>query len=120
MVNIFADFNEIVALVTVICGLIGAVAALIPTVIKLFKTIKELVKTKNWNVLKTAAKAAMQEVEEYSREHPEMTSEEKLDMAIETIQKASITLGVEITDEVIENLITYIEETIKWVNKMNK
>ena len=63
---------------------------------------------------------AMKEVENYHRAHPNMTSEEKLDMAISIIEEASLDLGVEITDELVDDLTNYIKQTISWANDMKK
>ena len=79
------EVEQVITLITLIVGLIGAIAALVPTLIKLFNTMKELIQNKNWQALKDIAKVAMQEVEEHYRQHPEMTSQQKLDMAIEII-----------------------------------
>ena len=112
--------EQIITLVTLIVGLIGAVAALVPTLINLFKALAEIVKTKNWQALKDIAKAAMKEVEEHYREHPEMTGEDKLNMAIEIVIAGAKEINVEVTEETIKNLITYINDTIKWANDMKK
>ena len=81
--------SDVVTLITLIVGLVGAIAALIPTLIKLFSAIKEITTNKNWSKLKDAAMAAMKEVEEYSRSHKDMSSKEKLDMAIDLIQASA-------------------------------
>ena len=112
--------EQVITLITLIVGLIGAIAALVPTLIKLFKTIKELVANKDWAVLTKIAMNAMQEVEVEYRKNPNMSSQEKLDMAIEIIQSSAAQMGVEVTDEVIDNLVKYINDTIKWANDMKK
>ena len=112
--------EQVITLTTLIIGLIGAIAALVPTLIKLFKTIKELVANKNWVKLTQIAMNAMQEVEIEYRKNPNMSSKEKLDMAIEIIQSSAAQMGVEVTDEVVDNLVKYINNTIKWANDMKK
>lgn len=112
--------EQIITLTTLIIGLVGAIAALVPTLIKLFKTLKELVANKDWAVLTKIAMNAMQEVEVEYRKNPNMSSQEKLDMAIEIIQSSAAQMGVEVTDEVIDNLVKYINDTIKWANDMKK
>ena len=112
--------EQVITLITLIVGLIGAIAALVPTLIKLFKTLKELVANKDWAVLTKIAMNAMQEVEVEYRKNPNMSSQEKLDMAIEIIQSSAAQMGVEVTDEVIDNLVKYINDTIKWANDMKK
>lgn len=112
--------EQIITLVTLIVGLVGAIATLIPTLVKLFKTTKELVANKNWTKLKEIAMTAMKEVEEYYRTHPSMTSQDKLNMAMDIIKVSSASLEIELNEEAIRNLISYINQTIKWANDMKK
>ena len=112
--------EQIITLITLIAGLIGAIATLIPTLIKLFKALKEIVKNKNWQALKDIAKVAMREVEEHYREHPEMTSQQKLDMAIEIIIAGAAEIDIEVSEDTIKEIIQYINETIQWANDMQK
>jgi hypothetical protein len=112
--------EQVITLITLIVGLIGAIAALVPTLIKLFKTIKELVENKNWAALTKIAMSAMRDVEVEYKKNPNMSSQEKLDMAIEIIQSSAAQMGVEVTDELIDNLVKYINDTIKWANDMKK
>lgn len=112
--------EQVITLITLIVGLIGAIAALIPTLIKLFKTFKELVANKNWAALTKIAMGAMKDVEVEYKKNPNMSSQEKLDMAIEIIQSSAAQMGVEVTDELIDNLVKYINDTIKWANDMKK
>lgn len=112
--------EQVITLITLIAGLIGAIAALIPTLIKLFKALKEIFKNKNWQALKDIAKTAMKEVEEHYRSHPEMTSQQKLDMAVEIIIEGAKAIEIEVSEETIRDIIKYIEDTIKWANDMKK
>ena len=112
--------EQVITLITLIVGLIGAIAALIPTLIKLIKTFKELVANKNWAALTKIAMSAMKDVEVEYKKNPNMSSQEKLDMAIEIIQSSAAQMGVEVTDELIDNFVKYINDTIKWANDMKK
>lgn len=107
-----------VGLVSLIVGLIGAIAALIPVVIKLVKALKEIIKNKNWNEIKAIAKAAMTTVEEYHKAHPEMSSDDKLNMALDIIQAGCKEIGVDVDDATLNNLVDYIRQTINWFNGM--
>ena len=107
-----------IGLVSFIVGLVGAIAALIPVVIKLVKALKEIIKNKNWSKIKDIAKAAMTTVEEYHRSHPEMSSDDKLNMALDIIQAGCAEIGVEVDDEILNNLVDYITKTISWFNGM--
>lgn len=114
------EVEQVITLITLIVGLIGAIAALVPTLIKLFNTMKELIQNKNWQALKDIAKVAMQEVEEHYRKHPEMTSQQKLDMAIEIIIRGAAEIDVEVSEDTIREIVKYINETIQWANDMKK
>ena len=107
-----------IGLISLFIGLIGAIAALIPVAIKLVKALKEIIKNKNWNEIKDIAKAAMTTVEEYHRSHPEMTSDDKLNMALDIIQKGCAEIDVEVDEATLENLVNYIRKTINWFNGM--
>ena len=110
--------EQTITLITLIAGLVGTIATLIPTLIKLFNTMKELVQNKNWQALKDIAKNAMYEVEAHYRTHPEMTSQQKLDMAIELIIESAAMIDISIDEQTIRELVKYIEDTIKWANDM--
>lgn len=110
--------EQIITLITLIAGLIGAIAALVPTLIKMFKALKEIATNKNWQAIKDIAKAAMQEVEEHSRKNPNMTSQQKLDMAINIIKEGAAAINIEVDTKLISDLVEYIEKTIKWANNM--
>jgi hypothetical protein len=112
--------EQVITLITLIVGLVGAIATLVPTLIKLFNAFKEIAKNKNWQALKDIAKAAMKEVEEHYRLHPEMTSEEKLNMAIEVIIAGAAEIDVEVNEDTIRDIVKYINETIQWANDMKK
>lgn len=114
------DVNNTITLITLIVGLIGAIAALVPSLIKLFKSLKEIVKNKNWAKLTAIAMDAMKDVEKYYRENPDMTSEEKLEMALDIIVGQAEELEVQVDENSIKEVIKYINDTIKWANDMKK
>lgn len=60
----------------------------------------------------------MTTVEEYHRSHPEMTSDDKLNMALDIIQKGCAEIDVEVDEATLENLVNYIRKTINWFNGM--
>lgn len=114
------DVNNTITLITLIVGLIGAIAALIPTLIKLFNTIKEIAKNKNWSKLTAIAMDAMRDVERKYRENPNMTSEEKLEMALNIVVEQAAELEVQVDESLIKEVVKYINDTIKWANDMKK
>lgn len=111
--------QEILNLVMTICCLIGVIGGLIPTGISLYKKIKEIVKNKDWMTIMKVAQSAMSEVEKYALEHPDMTSEQKLEMAINSVKASLTAMGVEYSDETMEKLKDYINDLIKWSKTVN-
>ena len=103
-----------VGLILVFLGLIGSIAALIPTAIKLFKALKEIVKNKNWQKILELADNAM-ELAEITSLH----GSDKRDLVINTVRKGCSELDIELNEELVENLIKYIDESIQWLNRMN-
>lgn len=111
--------NEILNLIMTIGCLIGVLAGLIPTGVSLYKKVKEIIKNKDWMTIMKVAQSAMSEVEEYATKHPEMTSEEKLEMAIETVKASLTAMGVSYDDATLEKLKDYINDLIKWSKTVN-
>lgn len=106
--------NEIITLVTLICGLVGAIGALIPTAIKLVSALKEIVKNKEWQkIIKMAYKAVE------SAEATGKTGAEKKEMAISAVKAACTEAGIEITEESLSKLGDYIDELITYFNSMS-
>lgn len=106
--------NEIITLVTLICGLVGAIGALIPTAIKLVSALKEIVKNKEWQkIIKMAYKAVE------SAEATGKTGAEKKEMAISAVKAACAEAGIEITEESLSKLGDYIDELIAYFNNMS-
>lgn len=102
-------------LIGLIIGLIGAIAALIPTIIKLVKSLKTIVKDKNWAKIKEIAKAAMKSAEESKK-----SGSEKKELVINAVKAGCSELGIEIDQELIDNLSKYIDDSIDWFNAMKK
>lgn len=104
-----------IGLITLFIGLISALAALVPTVITLGKKIKELVAEKNWLKIMKLAKAATEAAEKTGG-----SSEEKEKMAVEIIKAECEELQIEIDEETLNKLISYIKELIEYFNSMTK
>lgn len=111
--------QEILSIVIICCCLVGVIGLLIPTFISLFKRTKEIIKNKDWMTVMKVAQAAIVEIEEYSASHPEMTSEQKLEMAIESVKSSLSAMGVEFDEENLDKLKDYINELIKITKKVN-
>ena len=62
---------------------------------------------------------AMSTVEAYAATHPEMTSEDKLAMALEAVKTACAAAGVDVNVDLIMRIKSYIEEMLKWSKTVN-
>ena len=105
--------------VLLVVELIGAVCALIPTLVSVFLLIKNIIKNKNWTLVQSIAKQAMSEVEEYSKSHPSMTSNEKFEMAMKAIEAGLEPAGIKFDAALAERIKAYIEEMCKWSKTVN-
>ena len=103
-----------VNLIVFIVGFIAAVAVLIPVAIKLVKKGAELVKNKNWSKIQEIAMAAMKEAEASGKK-----GSEKQQMVIDAVVAGCKEAGVEVSEDDLKNLASYINTTIDWFNKMN-
>lgn len=97
-----------------IVGFIAAVAALIPVAIKLVKKGAELVKNKNWSKIQEIAMAAMKEAEASGKK-----GSEKQQMVIDAVVAGCKEAGIEVSEDDLKNLASYINTTIDWFNKMS-
>ena len=95
--------------------LISAISAVVAFVLLIVKSIKD----KNWKLITEIAKQVMADVEEFAKAHPDMSSEDKLNMAIEGIKTAMEAAGIKFDEKVIKKLIDYITEMCKWSKKVN-
>lgn len=102
-------------LIVFIAGFVGTVAVLIPTVIKLCEKGAELMKNKNWSKIKEIALVAMKEAEASGKK-----GSEKQQMVIDAVVAGCKEAEIEISEEDLQNLAKYIDETIEWFNNMNK
>lgn len=111
--------NEVIQLIISICTLIGMIGGLIPTVVALILKIKEIVKNKDWKLVEKIALDAMSKVEAYAKEHPEMTSDDKLNMAIEAVKVALDGAGVEYDEKLIHDVVEFIKKMCGWSKTVN-
>ena len=105
--------NQIISL---ICAVVGLICTLIPIVIVAIRFVAKAIKDKNWKQLRSIADTAMKEVEDYSKKHPAITSEDKLKMALDIRQKTLVSRNIAFSDKDKENVEAYINQTIKWFN----
>ncbi len=101
-----------------IVNMIVAIGSLIPTIISVVVLIVNIVKNKNWKLVMSIADEAMRTVEDYSKVHPGMTSEAKLDMALEAVKSGLAVAGIKVDTALLKRVIEYIRESINWFNEM--
>lgn len=104
---------------SLICDFIIAICGVIPTIITTFLLVKNIIKEKDWKVVEKIAMSAMTSVEDYASQHPEMTSTEKLDMAILGVKAGLAAAGIKIDEDLIKKIIAYIEEMCSWSKTVN-
>lgn len=105
--------------ILLVVQLIAAVCALVPTLVSVFALIKNIIKNKNWTLVMKIANSAMSTVESYSNEHPGMTSEEKLEMALEAIKASCQTAGIALDEANLQRIVEYIAEMCAWAKTVN-
>ena len=104
---------------SLICDLIIAIAGVIPTIVSLVYLVKNIIQNKNWSLVMKMAMEAMTAVEEYSASHPEMTSEDKLNMALGAIKKSCAAAGIAVDAALLKRIIDYISEMCSWAKTVN-
>lgn len=114
----FLEESTTAASIELITTIISLVITLIPTLTGLIITCVKLFKNKDWSKIKDIADAAMKEVEEQSKD-VNMTSEKKLEAALEAIQKSLTVAGITFDDKTKQRTKEYIEQCIKWFNQMS-
>lgn len=111
--------KDIIDLIISICTLIGLIGGLIPTIVLLVKKFSEIIKNKDWKSIEKLIFEAMTAVEEYAKEHPEMTSEDKLNMCLEGVEAGCEALGIKLDDDLIRDIIAEIEKLCSWSKTVN-
>lgn len=102
-----------------IVNLIIAIVSIIPTIVSVVMLVINIIKTKNWNLVMDITDAAMRKVEEYSREHPDMSSDDKLNMALEAVKTGLAVAGIKLDTNLLKRIIDYIKQSISWFNEMS-
>lgn len=109
--------NTAQQVLTLISGLVGVIGALIGAIFAIKNFIKAN-RTKNmseiWSMVMSMADAAMKEAEQSS-----LKGEDKKAMVINSVKAACKSAGIDI-DNFLDQLSTYIDQTIDFVNNMNK
>ena len=110
---------SIVEKILLVVELIGAICALVPTIVSVCALIKNIIKNKNWALIMKIANSAMSAVEVYSKEHTGMTSEEKLEMALEAIKASCQAAGIALNEANLQRIVEYIAEMCAWAKTVN-
>jgi len=103
-----------------IINLVIAIVSVIPTLVSVIILVVNIIKNKNWKLMMAMADEAMKTVEEYSKLHPGMSSEDKLNMAIESVKSGLAIAGIKIDADAIKRIVEYIKQSIGWFNDMQK
>ena len=106
--------NQIVVLITGLCGLISAGVAAFFGIKSFIKATKEKSKEEIWAMIKNMANAAMKEAEKSQKE-----GKDKKEMVIEAVKAGCKAEGLDI-DAFLDALSAYIDQTISFVNGMNQ
>lgn len=104
---------------TLICTLITTIAGVIPTIVSLVMLVRNVIKNKDWELIKKIAQEAMTTVEEYANTHPEMSGEDKLNMALEAVKAGLGAAGIKFDENLIKQIVAYIQEMCKWSKTVN-
>ena len=100
-------------------NLLIALIGLIPTFASGVWLIVNTIKTKNWAMIRQFANSAMSEVESYSLEHPETTSQQKLNKAIDLIEEKCSAQGIKFNTALLSKSVSYIKEMCTWSKTVN-
>lgn len=101
-----------------ITNLVIAIVSIIPTIVSVVALIVNIIKNKNWKLVTTIADSVMESVEAYAKAHPGMSSDDKLNMAIEGIKSGLAVAGISLDETALKRVIDYVKESIKWFNGM--
>ena len=106
--------QEIIALVTGLCGLVSAGIGAYFAIKNWIKLVKEKNANEIWKMIMEMADAAMKEAEKSCK-----AGADKKTMVIESVKASCKAAGINI-DLFIDQLADYIDQTISFVNKMKK
>lgn len=114
----FLTLDEAQSVVGFISAIVSLAVVAIPSLISAFVFIRKVIKNKEWTTITSVADTAMKTVEEYYKTHTDMTSDAKLEMALETIQSSLKAMNIDFSDETKEKVKSYINSCINWSNSM--
>ena len=106
--------NQIVTLIIGLVGLVSAGISAFFAIKNFIKVLKEKNAKEIWNTIMELADAAMKEAEA-----SQLKGEDKKQMVINAVKAGCKSVGLDI-DAFIDQLSHYIDQTIGFVNDMNK
>ena len=106
--------SGLITLITGLVGLIGTGVSAFFAIKTLITSLKDKKLSEIWNMIQLAADAAMKEAEKSS-----LKGLDKKNMVIESVKASCKSMNVNI-DDFIDQLSAYIDQTITFVNDMNK
>lgn len=106
--------NGLIALITGLVGLIGTGVGAYFAIKNFITATKEKSSTEIWNMIQTAADAAITQAEKSG-----LKGEDKKTMVINSVKASCKASGVDI-DTFLDQLSAYIDDCISFVNNMTK
>lgn len=103
----------------IVRDIIVAVCGLIPTIVSVICLIVNIIKNKNWQLVEEIAKQAMSSAEEFAKTHPEMTGEDKLNLALEAVKSGLAAAKIKVDEALIKQVIEYIKQMCSWSKTVN-
>lgn len=106
--------QQLITLLTAFFGLLGTAAGAFLTIRQFIKANKDNTFKQNWELIMKIADVAMQEAERTG-----LKGADKKAQVIETTKAGCKAVGINI-DSFLDQLSAYIDQTINFVNGMNK
>ena len=102
-----------------IVGLIVAIVIAIPSIISIAYFVKKLITEKNWLFIMSVANQAVVAVEKVTSEYTNVTSEYKINLALEIIAQKCKEAGCAYDEVAMNRVITYITQICKLAKNVN-
>lgn len=112
--NAIEILQELIPLLTGLIGLISTGIAAYFAIRNFIDSFKNKKATEIWNLIMTIADAAMKEAEA-----SQLNGEGKKQLVIDTVKAGLVAAGLDITD-FVDQLSTYIDDTIEFTKAMQK
>ena len=114
MADLINTANGIITLITGLVGLIGTGIGAYFAIKNWIKLVKEKNASEIWTIIMSMADAAMKEAEASQK-----SGEDKKQMVLDSVNAACKSAGLDVS-LFLDQLNTYIDQTISFVNQMKK